>query len=172
MLKREDITNVQFHLFRVDHVLQYISFCDDFGPMNLGTVYQFCNIVETELQKRPCEDIGLFCSPHKRDLTNAAFLIGSYLIMKRDWDPASVEESFESIKNFFISYRDVSPGEQNFHLHLKDCWEGLWRAKVLGWANFEPGGFDLVCDSVLISVSKIVISAAFRRTNIPTMKIQ
>jgi hypothetical protein len=144
ILQREDLVDVPFHLFRIDGVLSYISFCDDFGPMNLGSIYQFCNIVESEIDKRPHEDIGLFSSLHARDLTNAIFLIGSYLIMKLDWHPADVDACFYPLDKYAASYRDVSPGEQNFFLFLKDCWEALSRAKRLGWANFEPGGFDLV----------------------------
>jgi hypothetical protein len=144
LLQPEELETVNIHLFRIDGVLSYISFSDDFGPMNLGSIYQFCNIVESELLKRPGDKTGLFSSLRTRDLTNAVFLIGAYLIMKRNWLASDVEKCFEPINDMLASYRDVSPGAQNFSLYVRDCWEGLWRSKCLGWANFDPGEFDLV----------------------------
>ena len=49
---------------------------------------------------------------------------------------------FEPLRHHLVSYRDVSPGEQNFHLHLEDCWQGIWRARKLGWVDFGPTGFS------------------------------
>ncbi len=134
-----------YKLFSIDGVVSYIGFCDDFGPMNLGSIYQFCTIVDKEFQRWPNEDIALYTSPHCRTFTNTVFLIGSYLMMIRGWDPEKVANLFHSVKKSLVSYRDVSPGEQNFSLYLKDCWEGLHQAKVLGWVNFDIGGFDPVC---------------------------
>jgi hypothetical protein len=168
LLQPEELVTIRIHLFRVDGVLSYISFCDDFGPMNLGSIYQFCNIVESELQKRPNDDIGLFSSLRARDLTNAVFLIGAYLIMKRNWHVSDVEKCFEPIHDILVSYRDVSPGIQNFSLYVQDCWEGLWRSKSLGWANFDPGEFDLVSSSQLCALSLRVMLSG--RTSTPTMK--
>jgi cell division cycle 14 len=58
----------------------------------------------------------------------------------------SVISCFLLVMRWTVSYRDVSPGDQNFSLYLRDCWGGLLRAKSLGWVSFtdrEEGGFDL-----------------------------
>ena len=173
ILQREDLVDIPLHLFRIDGVISYINFCDDFGPMNLGSIYQFCNIMRSEIDKRPSEDIGLFSCLHRRDFTNAVFLIGSYLIMTLNWTPAEVDACFQPLNEYTASYRDVSPGEQNFCLFLRDCWEGLCLAKNMGWANFESGGFDLVCTCCLRSTDQtVVLIIILNRTNISIMKTQ
>jgi cell division cycle 14 len=42
-----------------------------------------------------------------------------------------------------ITYKDVSPDTQSFGLRVEDCWDGLARAKELGWVSFGPNGFDI-----------------------------
>jgi hypothetical protein len=50
-----------------------------------------------------------------------------------------------------VERQGATQGEQRFHLHVEDCWRGLWRAKQLAWVNFA--GFELYdyeyCDSPL-----------------------
>ncbi len=38
----------RFSYFTVDGVLSYVGFCDDFGPMSLGTLFEFCCIVDNQ----------------------------------------------------------------------------------------------------------------------------
>ena len=65
------------------------------------------------------------------------------MIMHQGFDPIQVDQSLCCVRPWLATYRDVLPGEQNFHLHLIDCWGGLWRAKQLSWVSFSPAGFDL-----------------------------
>ena len=133
---------VQFAVFEIDAALSYVGFCDDFGPTSLGSIHQFCEIVTHQLIRNPGCKTAMLVPAERRELTNAVFLVGSYMIMKLDIHPDVVDTNFQPISSRLLAYRDVSPGEPNFPLHLKDCWAGLWRAKSLGWANFGPGGFD------------------------------
>ena len=110
--------------------------------MNLAAVYRFCCTLEEKYGKN-CADVVVISANDKKDITNAAFLLGAHMIMHRGFDPAQVAQSFQCIRPRLASYRDVSPGKQNFHLRLVDCWEGLWRAKQLSWVSFAPGGFDV-----------------------------
>lgn len=38
------------HFFTVDNDLVYESFFADFGPLNLGHVYAFCNLLDKKLE--------------------------------------------------------------------------------------------------------------------------
>ena len=131
----------------------YIPFCDDFGPMNLATVYRFCNALDAICRNSTISNVIVISAPSKQDTTNAAFLLGAHMIMHRGLNPDQVYQCFYCVQPWLISYRDVSPGKQNFCLHLIDCWEGLWRAKQLSWLSFEAGRFELAdyehCDSPL-----------------------
>jgi hypothetical protein len=52
-------------------------------------------------------------------------------------------DRFVELEQWVVPYRDVTPGPQNFSLHVQDCWKGLLRAKQLGWVHLGPDGFDL-----------------------------
>mmetsp|Transcript_33273 Transcript_33273/g.88348 ORF Transcript_33273/g.88348 Transcript_33273/m.88348 type:complete len:266 (+) Transcript_33273:128-925(+) len=125
-----------FAYFSVDDRLTYSGFCDDFGPMSLGTVYEFCNIVDGEC-KTHAGPVVMKTRDEKQQLTNSIFLLGSYLIMKMDMEPSEARTRLSQFMPFLAAYRDVSPGPQNFDLHVMDCWNGLWRAKTLKWVDFS-----------------------------------
>ena len=138
--------DLSYSYFCLKNVLSsYIGYCDDFGPMNLGTVCRFCTIVDTELKQIENRKTAFITGTDRRDITNAVFLVGSYMIMNLGADPESVQDAFHPIRDKLVSYRDVSPGPQNFELYLIDCWRGLWRAKNLSWVDFDAqaGRFDV-----------------------------
>jgi hypothetical protein len=60
--------------------VDYHSFCDDFGPMNLSSVVNFIEQLEKELSLNPQAKIIYCVSSSKRALTNASFLLGCYMI--------------------------------------------------------------------------------------------
>jgi hypothetical protein len=132
------------HYFCLDNFIMssYVSFCDDFGPMNLGTLHEFCQILDNELSHHHERPVAMQTISESRSITNAVFLLGSYMIIKLGKCPDEVGHALESVLHLLVSYRDVSPGRQNFSLYVQDCWEGLWKAKQLGWVDFGPDGFD------------------------------
>ena len=136
--------NMDFTMFAVDEFisLSYEPFYDDFGPLNLGAIYEFCESLELEIKRLDGKQIAVVSNSTARAFTNAALLLGAYMIMKLNTTPDLVEKTFEPVHHFLLSYRDVSPGEQNFSLYVRDCWAGLWKAKSLSWVDFGPDGFD------------------------------
>ena len=132
-----------FVCIQVESEFRYAPFCDDFGPMDLGSVCQFCTRVDDSCQQRPADPILVVASTCTRRLTNAVLLLGAYLIMKMDFGLDQVRERLARVMDQTTAYRDVSPSVQDFDLHIEDCWGGLLRAKQLGWVAFKPDGFDL-----------------------------
>ena len=138
---KESIGN--FTCFMLDEDCIYYSFCEDFGPMNLGCVFTFCESLDSRLKTQPPRPLALITDLDKRNITNAAFLLGAYMIMRLDAQPQEVTAAFAPLHSSLVSFRDVSPGEQNFHLYLRDCWEGLWRARQAGLVDLSAAGsFD------------------------------
>jgi cell division cycle 14 len=133
----------EFKYFNIDGVISYQPFQDDFGPMCLGSVSRFCSVVDEQLKRYPGIRIAMVTQPDKRTLTNTIFLLGSYMIMRLGLTPEQVESRLEAFVGQITTYRDISPGKQNFHLHVRDCWAGIWRAKSLSWVDFAPGHFDV-----------------------------
>ena len=131
-----------FTYFDIDEQSSYIPFADDFGPMNLAAVYCFCELVEIQCEECPNNKLALRCKTDARSITNAVFLMGSFMIMMRGDHVQTVIDVLQPILKMAVPYRDVSPGPQNFQLFVEDCWRGLFRAKQLSWVSFAPSGFD------------------------------
>ena len=127
------------HYFDVNDMLVYNSFCLDFGPVGLDIVLQFCDLLDEKLRKYDGELIATRVSSDSKSFTNAVFLLGSFLVVKMNNHPDAVWEKFQAHR--LETFRDVSPGPQTFHLQVRDCWSGLFRAKSISWVDanlFDP----------------------------------
>ncbi len=141
-LEKEDLSS-NFEYFSIEGLIYYIGFADDFGPMNLGSIFQFCAVLDKELEQNRTQQIALLTPSDRRTVTNHVFLMGAYMIMKLNCELEIILQNFDSIMQLTLPFRDVSPGHQNFNLSVQDCWKGLIRAKKAGWVDFDEGVFDL-----------------------------
>ena len=123
-----------FHYFSSE-TIRYTPFCDDFGPMNLADVFRFTKLVEKNRAKHPDEKLVYSISSHPREITNASFLLGSYLILVHSQSSREVWSVFESISNSMEMFRDATYSKISFRLTLLDCWGGLELANKLGWID-------------------------------------
>eukprot|EP00002_Diphylleia_rotans_P019911 TRINITY_DN3850_c0_g1_i3.p1 TRINITY_DN3850_c0_g1~~TRINITY_DN3850_c0_g1_i3.p1 ORF type:complete len:477 (-),score=53.02 TRINITY_DN3850_c0_g1_i3:601-2031(-) len=129
--------NERATFFSIDNQLVYLHFFHDFGPLNLGQLYRFCQIVKTRLQDARGRRVYMYSSvdPHKR--ANAAFLIGGYLVICHDYSPEDAMRPFVSIQSQLTPFRDASYGTCTFPLMMIECFKGLWKGKKLRWADFS-----------------------------------
>ena len=87
----------------------YFAFCDDFGPMNMACIVRFVEMLESEKETHRSQKIVLRVSPGPRLLTNAVFLLGSYLILKRNMPLIDVCKAFCWINATLVEpYRDAT----------------------------------------------------------------
>jgi cell division cycle 14 len=133
----------EYTYFCIDGLINYVGFTDDFGPLNLGSIRQFCTFLENETNENPSNYIAILIRSDRRDVTNVIFLAGAYMLLRLHRSVEAVIDALQHVFKHLLSYRDVSPGPQNFHLHVQDCWKGLSKAIDLGWVDFGPDGFDL-----------------------------
>ena len=126
---------------RIESVAQYEPFCDDFGPMNLGSIHKFCTTLRSYLKTYTTEDIVICSEPSDEAETNACLLVGAYMILCLGQPSAQVVRTLSPALPGLLTYRDISPGPQNFDLRLEDCWEALEKAAELDWLDLD-GGFD------------------------------
>ena len=110
--------------------------------MNLASIHLFCTVLDDALHKHGGKRILIWNGPSKPDQTNACFLVGAYMILKRGVDSAQVAKTFGPLLPDLVSYRDIWPGPQNFELRLEDCWQALSKGVEHGWVSFAPGRFD------------------------------
>ena len=117
--------------------------------MNMSSTIDFIRLLDSELEKFPDAKVIVRADHGVRELTNAVFLIGAYMIIKMEKSPAEVMENFQSLDPETIeSYRDATFACPDFRLHLADCWRGLTKGRELGWirhgdANYLWGDIDV-----------------------------
>jgi len=124
-----------FHSFFTEQEYSYIPFCDDFGPMNLDQIYKFSEMINEKREAHPDQKLVYCVENGPRNLTNAVFLLGSYLIITQQMRPDSVWKVFKNLEPQMEMYRDATFSEDPFRLNLIDCWSGFARARSLGWID-------------------------------------
>jgi cell division cycle 14 len=131
--------------FRVLNTLEsirYDPFCDDFGPMNFLSIVAFIEALNDEIDAASDLSLDLVFSVASgpRALTNAAFLMGAYLLLKLKRDPAEAQRCFKGLdKSLLQPYRDATYAPSDFDLHLIDCWGGLKHGQDLRWLAAPSG---------------------------------
>jgi cell division cycle 14 len=114
----------------------YDAYCDDFGPMNFLSIVNFIQAVDQKANNEvtPEAIVIVAAASGPRALTNAAFLLGAYMLLMLDMTPAAAAERFSGIDPArFEPYRDASFNPPDFGLTLHDCWRGIHRAMSHGW---------------------------------------
>ena len=82
-----------FSIFEVDHITND-AYCDDFGPMNFSSIVSFVEALDIHANKTMSDSIIYCAKMGPRALTNAAFLLGAYMLLTFDITPAAVAEQF------------------------------------------------------------------------------
>jgi cell division cycle 14 len=119
-----------FHANETD----YFAFCDDFGPMNFASVASFIEDLDREIVACSSPALVYCARKGRRALTNAAFLLGAYMVLRLNTTPCEVSRRFEGIGEENIEdYRDATFSPPDFGLRLIDCWAGLHRAMESSW---------------------------------------
>ena len=70
-------------MFSIDKLLVYDPYYYDFGPLNLGQLYQFCQILNSKLDNpdNAGKQVYCFCSQEPDKRANLAFLLCSWQII-------------------------------------------------------------------------------------------
>ena len=132
-----------FRVFKTRDSIQYYPLCDDFGPMNMACVVRFIEQLDEELTKYPSSRLFFCVEDGKRNLTNAVFLLGSYMILRLDWQLNDVAECFSWMEpGQYEEYRDATFCKPTFGLTLMDCWRGLEKGVHLGWVSCPDDDSD------------------------------
>ena len=132
------------HFFSIDTQLVYWNFFLDFGPLNLGQLYRFCQMLNSKLQNQELANMKIYyfsgTHPHRR--TNAAFMICAWAILYMNKSPEEAYRPFENIYPAFTPFHDATPVTCTYHLTVFDCLCGLAKAKYHNFFNFETFDVD------------------------------
>ena len=83
--------------FRTQSAISYNAYCDDFGPMNMSCIVDFISDLEATLASSTGTKIAFLVDKGRRNLTNAVFLLGAYMIIKEGLTPDQVASSFDGL---------------------------------------------------------------------------
>jgi cell division cycle 14 len=142
IIEAQDLTHLssQFEVLFLQQNVGYDNIVDDFGQIDLSKMVDFIKRVDRALSSSPNKKILVFAGTELRNLTNAAFLLGSYMIIKLRQNPDEVKACCTSITLFEPHMIDASSSPVCFSLQLIDCWRGLDRARRLGWVRYGGEG--------------------------------
>jgi cell division cycle 14 len=78
--------------------------------------------------------------------TNCAFLLAAFMMIELKYTPEQAWLPFSKIgSGAFATFRDATYCEQDYHLTIKACLEGLYKAMQCGWynpVNFDSGAYQ------------------------------
>ncbi|KAH0840093.1 tyrosine protein phosphatase [Lanmaoa asiatica] len=126
-----------YYYFTIDDQLLYLSFFQDWGPLNLAMVYKACILIHELLEDTDLQSyrIVLYSSDDPRRKANAALLMALYVMIVQRRAPW---EAFHPIAELeFMPFRDAGRGPSDFNLNIQDCLWGMWKAMQNGLCDMN-----------------------------------
>ncbi|KAH8106177.1 tyrosine protein phosphatase [Cristinia sonorae] len=131
----------RYYYFNIDDQLLYLSFFQDWGPLNLAMVYKACILFHELLQDEELAPyrLVLYSSNDPRRKANAALLMALYVMIVQQRPPW---EAFQPIAEIeFMPFRDAGRGRSDFNLSIQDCLWGVYKAMQNGLCDMNE--FDV-----------------------------
>ncbi|CAA7260278.1 unnamed protein product [Cyclocybe aegerita] len=129
--------NASYYYFTIDDQLLYLSFFQDWGPLNLAMVYKACILIHELLEDKELASyrLVLYSSGDPRRKANAALLMALYVMIVQRRAPW---EAFHPIAEVeFMPFRDAGRGPSDFNLSIQDCLWGVWKAMQNGLCDMN-----------------------------------
>ncbi|KAI0637766.1 phosphatases II [Trametes polyzona] len=133
--------DAKYYYFTIDDQLLYLSFFQDWGPLNLAMVYKACILIHELLQDPAISShrLVLYSSNDPRKKANAALLMALYVMIVQQRPPW---EAFHPIAEIeFMPFRDAGRGRSDFNLSIQDCLWGVYKAMQNGLCDMNE--FDV-----------------------------
>ena len=114
--------------FSVDNKLFYNNFYLDFGPLNIGSTFQFCHAMSklVENAKQRTRKIVVYSSDDLQLRTNAVCLLCCWGVLYLKKTPQEAFAPFSKME--FPTFHDATPIDCTYPLSILDCLNGLEKA--------------------------------------------
>mmetsp|Transcript_28229 Transcript_28229/g.57267 ORF Transcript_28229/g.57267 Transcript_28229/m.57267 type:complete len:490 (+) Transcript_28229:112-1581(+) len=137
----DDAANAKsdFQYFTSSHHERYLPYNTEVGPVDLGVIVSFCNELQAHRStllddSRP---LVYYTVSNAQQATNAALLLGCFLMLEEGWSSEATAYVFEAIQpSPFVPFLDAS-GMEDFSLSLRNCFAALERSVQGGWFSLE-----------------------------------
>ena len=156
-------TKRKVHFFSIDQELVYWNFFSDFGPLNLGQLYRFCQKLNNKLNDpRLTNRVIIFYSNSSFEKrSNAMYLLSAWQVLymgrssedacapfksaifpnnygeSRQQSPRSVIPRGKNALSPVPPFHDASPCECTYDLNILDCLRGLAKARANNFFSFD-----------------------------------
>ncbi|KAJ7179462.1 tyrosine protein phosphatase [Mycena filopes] len=128
-----------YYYFTIDDQLLYLSFFQDWGPLNIAMVYKACILIHELLEVVP-HRLVLYSSDDPKRKANAALLLALFIMIVQRRAPW---EAFHPIAELeFMPFRDAGRGPSDFSLNIQDCLWGIWKAMQHGLCDMNEFSVD------------------------------
>jgi hypothetical protein len=97
-----------------------------FDPMSLKSIYHF--VKETHRIFILDDPIAVCTGSEGRAITNAALLVGAFMIIHLDMTVETIIHRFQPISSRFEAFDEFT---------VEDCWRAIRHTKELGWLDFD-----------------------------------
>ncbi|KAJ6627473.1 protein-tyrosine phosphatase-like protein [Mycena sp. CBHHK59/15] len=131
-----------YYYFTIDDQLLYLSFFQDWGPLNIAMVYKACILIHELLEDKDLTPhrLVLYSSDDPKRKANAALLLALYVMIVQRHAPW---EAFHPIAELeFMPFRDAGRGPSDFSLGIQDCLWGIWKAMQHGLCDMNEFSVD------------------------------
>mmetsp|Transcript_24735 Transcript_24735/g.22477 ORF Transcript_24735/g.22477 Transcript_24735/m.22477 type:complete len:672 (+) Transcript_24735:201-2216(+) len=126
----------KYNFITTDSELIYKSFFADFGPLDLGLTYIFCDRIK-QLFESSNKPIVYYCSDHFHKKSNSAVLLCAFLIFVLKFSPQKAYKPFLRLSKPFVPFRDAAFCINTYPLTVLDCVLAMYKAKSLGHFDFN-----------------------------------
>ncbi|SPO42067.1 uncharacterized protein PSFLO_07550 [Pseudozyma flocculosa] len=131
----------RYHWFNVDNDLVYLSFFDDWGPLNVAMFYRFCLHVHHLLTSEDqVERLVLYTADASYSKANTALLAALYAMIIDKVTPADAFHPFSQLE--FEPFRDAGYGRPDFYLTIQDILYGMQKAITLNLLDLTTFNLD------------------------------
>jgi len=163
----QSVTKRKVHFFSIDAELVYWNFFLDFGPLNLGQLFRFCQKLNNKLQDPRLANrvICFYSNATFAKRANAMYLMSAWQVLYMRRTPEEACEPFKTAifpDNFSESrqssprsiiprtgttlssippFHDASPCACTYDLNILDCLRGLAKARTHNFFSFDD--FDI-----------------------------
>ncbi|KWU43272.1 phosphatases II, partial [Rhodotorula sp. JG-1b] len=131
--------------FSIDDQLVYLSFFQDYGPLNVGCLYRFCLHLHSLLTapEHAHQRIFLYSSDEPDKKVNAALLMALYAMVVMRWPVADCLHPLSALE--LQPYRDAGYSRADYHLHPQSILYGVHRAlkhNLLDLSTFDLAAYE------------------------------
>lgn len=138
-----DASPTPVHIFSMEAELHYEPFFMDFGPLNIGHLYEFAQLLNAKLNDPALRSSRIICICSKRPeaKSNFAWLMGGYGVVYQGRTP---DQAYAPLAKLgpYIPFRDASYAPTcTFKLTIKHCLQALYRAMEQKFFDFD--NFDI-----------------------------